>query len=157
MKRKLQTVKKLNGLLKLHLPSNSSNRLIAPQIPTLFHKNFQLWTTAIALQSPDQNTLLPIASQLTHHNEAINPHLKMPIASQITLQNSKPQFAVNNQPLLKSHSFKKIAAYALRNSDIKECEQSEELDQIKPMFNTKSSNHHKFFKPAGKLVRISNQ
>ena len=60
---KTHTVQKLNGILKLHSPSYSSNRLIAPQLPTLIHKNSQLRIKPVALQPPHHKTSLPIASQ----------------------------------------------------------------------------------------------
>ena len=67
----------------------------------------------------------------------------MPIASQIPFQNSKPQFAPNNLPLHKSHSIKNFAVSTLQKSDNRECEQSEQLDPIKPIFDTNSNNHYK--------------
>ena len=54
IKHKLQTVKKLNGFLKLHSPSILSNRLIVPQKPSLIHNN-------------PQHRIKAIASQLPHH------------------------------------------------------------------------------------------
>ena len=70
----------------------------------------------------------------------------MTIASQIPPQNLEPQFALNNLPLHKSHSINKFALNALQKSDSKDCEQSERLDSMRPIFDTNSNNHHKFLK-----------
>ena len=79
----------------------------------------------------------------------------MPLASQITLQNSQPQFALINISLQKSNCINKSAAYTLRNSDNKECGQSEQLDPIKPIFGANEKNYHKFLK-LGPKVQIPN-
>ena len=68
----------------------------------------------------------------------------MSIASQMPSQNLKPQFALKNLSLHKSHSINKFATTALQKSDNKEGEQSEDLDSIKPIFDTNSRNQHKF-------------
>ena len=91
IKNKLQTVQKLDSLLGSPSSLQPSNRLIAPQTPNIIHENSQTRITAIATQQQHLNASLPIATQLVHQNKVINPHLKPPIASQIPLQNSKPQ------------------------------------------------------------------
>ena len=109
----LQTVKKLNGILKLHSSPQSPNKLIAPQIPSLVNNNSQLWITAGASQSPYQINSSTLALQLAYKNKAINPHLKLPFASRIPRQNSSPQFEVKNLPIDKSQSNKKFSANTL--------------------------------------------
>ena len=66
-------------------------------------------------------------------------------------QNLKPQFTLNILPLHKIHFINKFATNALQKSDNKECEQPEQLDPIKPIFDSNSSNQHKFFKFSAKL------
>ena len=75
----------------------------------------------------------------------------MSITPQTHSFNLKQQFALNNLPLHKSHSINKFAAKALKKSDNKEREQSIQLDPIKPIFDTNSNNHHKFFKLGAKV------
>ena len=80
----------------------------------------------------------------------INPRLYMPIAPQMPSEYLKPQFALNILPLHKSHSINKSATISLQTSDNKRCEQSEQLDPIKPIFDTNSSSQHKSFKLSAK-------
>ena len=150
-KTKLQTVKKLNRMLKLHSPAQPSSKLIAPKTPSLIQNNLQNRMKLFASQSLHHKTSLPTALQLAHQNKAINPYLKMPIASKIPLQNPKPQLALNNLPLHKSHSFNKFAAFTLQKSDNKKREQSEQFNPIKPIFDINSNNHHKFLKFCAKI------
>ena len=122
-------------MLQSHSPSYSSNRLIASQITTSIHNHSQFRSTPVALQSPYYNASLPVAPQLKAQNEDINPHLNMSIASQMPLLNLKPQLALNNLPLNKSHSINKFAANALQKSDNKGYQQYEKIDPIKPIFS----------------------
>ena len=148
---KRHIVQKFNRILKLHSPSYSANRLIALQIPTLIRNNPKFCIKKVALKLSHYNTLLTFASQLATKSKVINPHLNMSIAPQMPSQNLKPQFALKNLPLHKSHSINKFATNALQKSDNKEGEQSEQLDSIKPIFDTNSSNQHKFLKLGAKL------
>ena len=69
----------------VYSPLQKSSRLIAPQTPNLIHGNSQVRITAITPQSLSLNTSLPIPSQLAQ-NKSISPHLKTPIASQISFK-----------------------------------------------------------------------
>ena len=99
--------------------------------------------------------MVPIASSLTHPNKSLNPLLKSTIDSLIPLTNSKSQFALDNLPLHKSHSVKNFAAYTLQKSDSKECEQSEQLSPMKPIFDTNLNSHNKFFKLGAKIQNFN--
>ena len=63
----------------------------------------------------------------------------------------KPQIASNNPPLHKSHSINNFAANALRKSDDKKSDTSEQLSPMKPISDTNSSNQHKFLKISLKI------
>ena len=145
IRNKTLTVQKFNRMLKLHSPSNSANRLIAPEMPTLIRNNSQFRIKRVALQSSHYNTILPLASQLAPETKNLNLHLNNSIALQMPSRKLKPQFALNNLTLHKSHSVNKFATNALQESDNKESETYEQLDTIKTIFDTNSSNQHKFF------------
>ena len=120
------TLQKIKSLLMSHSPSYSSNRLIAPQIPTLIQNNSQIHIKPVALQSLHCKRLLPLALQLTHHNSTLNPHINTPFASQKLTTILKPQIVSKIPSLNKSYSNNKFVAIALQKSDNKECEQSEQ-------------------------------
>ena len=92
---------------------------------------------------------------MSQQNKSINPHFKVPLASQTPLQNSEPKFALNNLPLNKSLSVNKSVAITLQNLDDKECE-PEQLDTMKPIIDINSKNHLKFLK-LGAKVQTSNR
>ena len=93
---------------------------------------------------------------MAHQNKSITSHLKMPIASQMSLQNWKSKIALNDLPLHKSHSINKNVEYA-QKSDSKESEQSEQLHSIKLIFETKSNNQFKFLKLGTKVKKFQSQ
>ena len=72
-------------------------------------------------------------------------------------KNLEPQFALSYQQLIKSHSINEFATILLQKSDNKECEQSEQLDPIKPIFDTNSNNHHKLLKLSMKVSNFKYQ
>ena len=126
-------------------------------MPNLIHDNSQFGIKAIASQSPNLKTSLPIELQLAHQKKLINPHLNVRIASQIPLQNSKPKFALNTLPMHKSHSRNKFLASLLQKSDTEECEQSEQLNPIELIFDTNSNYYLKFFKLGSKVQNSNNK
>ena len=100
---------------------------------------------------PHTNSSPAIASQFKLSHELNNPNIKTPISSQKPFSYSNSQFALNYLPLHRSNSNIKSAANTLKKSESKECEQSEQLSPISRIFETKSTNHHKFSKLGAKL------
>ena len=127
---------------------------MAPQLPILIRNNSQFLTKPVALQSLQCRKLLPFVPQLAPTNSTADPYLNTSFALQMPSKFLKPQIVPNNPTENKSHSFNKIAANALQNSDDKECEQSEQLYPIKPVFGIKSTNQHKYLKLSAKTQSI---
>ena len=64
---------------------------------------------------------------------------------------SKPKFQINNLPVHKTNSLNNFVANTFQKSGSKECEQSEQLSPISPIYDFKSTNHRKFSKLGAKL------
>ena len=139
IKNKQNAIQKFNRILQSHLPSFNSKRPFAQQLHTPLNINSQISTKTFASQSLPSQTKVPFASQLTLSNSKFNPHLKQPLASQISLKIIKSQFAPNNCKVNNSHSINKFAAKEAQISDSKECEHSEQLYPIKPINGNKST------------------
>ena len=150
IRNKRNTIRKFNSILKLHSTYYSSNRPIAPQIPTLLRNNLQFHTKPVALQSLHCIRLLTLGPHLKSKNSTINPHLNIPFPSQMPSKILKPKIVPNNTPLHKSHSINKFVANVLQKSNNKECEQPKKIYPIKPILDTKSCNQHKFLKFSAK-------
>ena len=107
---KQNITKKINSILKSHLPSHNLKQPFAPQLPTLLNTNSHIRNKAFALQSLPLPPKAPFATQLTLTNSKINQHFKHPFASQMPLKVTKLQFAPNNCKVTNSHSINKYAA-----------------------------------------------
>ena len=117
IRNKQNTIQKLDSILKLHLPSSKSNRLIAPQMHTSLNTNSQFSTKPVASQSLQYRKKFPFLPQLTFSNSIVNPQLNIPLASQMLLQNTKSEFALNSSTTNNSHSITKFTRKAVQKSD----------------------------------------
>ena len=127
------TLQKFNSILKLHSSSSHSKQSIAPQMHTPLRTNSQIIIKPVDPQSLICRKKLPFVPQLTLSDSIVNPHLNKQFALQMPLKIRRSQFAPNNHTTNNSNSINKFDAKAVQMSDNKECEQSEQINLIKPI------------------------
>ena len=136
---KQTATKKFKSILKSKLPLQKVKRPFAPRLPTSLSVNSPNCKETFASRLTN-SPLKIIVPQLTLPKSKINSHSEHPFASQMPLKVTKLQFALNNRKITNSHFNNKFAAKEVQMSDSKECEQSEQLSPIQPIYGIKSRN-----------------
>ena len=131
--------KKFKNILKSNLPSLKVTRPFASRLTISQSDNSTNCKKAFASQLTLSPLKTPFAPQLTHANSKINPYSVHPFASQMPPKVTKLQFLPNHRKVNNSHSINKFAAKEVQILDSKECEQSEQLSPMQPIYGNKSS------------------
>ena len=138
---KQNTLQKLNSILKLHSPSSHSKQSIAPKMHTPINTNSQISIKLVAPQSLLSRKKLPFVPQLTLSDSTVNLHI-------IYYWHCKCLLKLGNHI---SHQITtQIVHKAVKMSDNKECDYSEQINPIKPINGNKSNNPHKYSKFSAK-------